>query len=318
MAKTQRVALIASLLSVMVLATFGHLNSVSAEVIDRIVAIVNNEIITLSELNKASQQYRKNIDASKNSNARKKELVTRLESDMLGQLVEKSLTVQEAEKYGIRVTEKDIDRAIENFKQVNKLNDERLNRGLAAEGLTLDDYRKKMKEQIRQSMIVNRAVRSKVIITEEDVAAYYNTHKDQFTGIKKYQLKNIITDNEQEIKTIETKLKNKASFSSLAREHSIGSNASEGGELGLFDISSFSDEVRGAIQGLGKGQFTPVMKTDNAFQIIYVEDIIMEGSRTMEQAKDKIQNILYRAQGEKQFKEWMESLKKNAHIKLML
>ncbi len=313
MVKTRQIILIAAALAVM-----GNFYPLAAEIIDRIVAIVNNDIITLSDLNKSTQSYRQNIQASQNTDTRKKELIAQLESDMLRQLVENSLTVQEAEKYGIEVTGQDIDHAVENFKKANHLDDEKLERGLAAEGLTLADYRNKIKDQIRQSMVVNRAVRSKIIITDEDVSAYYNDHKDQFTGIQKYRLKNILTQNEQDIQTVLTKLKGKASFSQLAQKYSIGSNASEGGELGVFDISSFSDDIRNAVQGLKKGEFTQVLKTGTAFQIIYVEDIIMEGNQTVEEAKEKIQNILYRAQGEKQFKEWMESLKRNAHIKLML
>jgi len=313
MVKTRQILLITVAVAVM-----GNFYPLAAEVIDRIVAIVNNDIITLSDLNKSTQGYKNNILSSQNSDARKKELITQLESDMLGQLVENVLTLQEAQKYNIKVLDQDIDNAVENFKKTNNLDDERLKKGLAAEGLTLEDYRNKMKDQIRQSMLVNRAVRSKIIITDEEISAYYNDHKDQFTGIKKFRLQNILIQNEQDIQTVVTQLKDKASFSQLAREYSIGSNASEGGELGLFDISSFSDDIRNAIQDLKKGQFTQVLKTGNAYQIIYVDDIIMEGSQTVEQAKEKIQNILFRAQGEKQFKEWMEALKKNAHIKLML
>ena len=61
-----------------------------------------------------------------------------------------------------------------------------------------------------------------------------------------------------------------------------------------------------------------MLQTGAAYQIIYVEDIVMEGSQTLDQAKDSIKETLYRQQGEKQFKEWMEKLKKNAHIKVML
>ena len=288
------------------------------EIIDRIVAVVNNEIVTLSQLNKATLVYRANIEASQNSQTRKQELISQLETDMLNQLVENSLTVQEAVKYGIEVQDEDVDRAIENFKKSNNLDQDGLERGLAAEGMTLEEYRARMKDQILQSMLVNRAVRSKIVITDDEIKAYYDTHKDVFTGTRKYHLKNIIAQNEEDIKTVQEGLKHKASFAELAKKYSIGSNASQGGELGLFDIASFSEQIRTAVEGLGKGEYTQVMNTGGAFQIIFVEDIVMEGGLTLEQATTKIQDILFRERGEKQFKEWMQSLKKNAHIKLML
>ncbi|MEH0022068.1 MAG: SurA N-terminal domain-containing protein [Desulfobacter sp.] len=289
-----------------------------AEVVDRIVAVVNNEIITLSELNKATEVYKKNIRASQNSEARKKELIAQLETDMLQKLVDNSLSIQEAGKYGIKVTDKDVDTAIDNFKKTNNLDDDGLRRGLAAEGMTIEDYRERIKEQILQSMLINRAVRSKVIVTDTDIQAYYEANKAEFSGDKKYRLKNILTPTEEEIKKVTEKLMENSDFAALAREYSIGSNASQGGDLGVFDISSFSEQIREALKDLGKGEFTKVMQTGGAYQIIYVDDIIMEGKQTVAEAREKIQDILYRKQAKVQFEAWIESLKKSAHIKLML
>ncbi len=296
----------------------GVFTLATAEVVDRIVAVVNNEIITLSQLNKATEQYKVNIASSQNSQAQKEELVKQLETDILQQLIDASLTRQEAVKYGIDVDDTDVDRAMDNFKKSNNLDQETLERGLAAEGLTIDDYREKLREQILQSMLVNRAVRSKVIITDSDVQKYYEANIDKFSGVKKYKLRNILTESEDDIQFVEKKLRKKASFAALAKEYSIGSNASEGGNLGVFDINSFSQQIKTALENLKKGEFTSVMRTGKAYQIIYVADILMEGNLTVEQASEKIQEILYQKQAEQQFKEWIHSLKEGAHVKLML
>lgn len=300
------------------IALAGNFRPVAAEVVDRIVAIVNNEIVTLSELNRAVLPYRQKIEVSQNSQERKEQMIAQLEKDMLDQLVEKSLAKQEASKYGIKVTDADVDRAIENFKKTNNLDDQRLELGLANEGLTLEEYREKMKGQIRQSMLVNRAVRSKIIITDEEVTQYYEAHMDEFQGKTKYRLRNIITQSEQEMATVLEKLSSGLAFDDLARVYSVGSNAPDGGELGLFDIASFSDQIREAVQPLKKGEHTPVIQSGNTFQLIYVEEIITEGSSDLDQAREKIRSILYRTQGEKLFRQWMESLKTHAHIKLMI
>ncbi len=296
----------------------GIFSLASAEVVDRIVAVVNNEIITLSELNKSTEVYKTNILASQNSDARKKELITELETDMLNNLIDASLTSQEAVKLGIKVTDKEVDSALENFKKQNNLDDESLKQGLASSGMTVADYRERLKDQILQSRLVNRTVRSRVIITDSDVQTYYDAHKDDFVGIKKYQLKNILTQSKKDIRMVEKRLNKNASFAALAKEHSIGSNAAQGGDLGLFDITSFSEDIRTALKELKKGEHTPVMQTGGAYQIIYVDDIIMEGQQTAEQAQEKIQDILYKEQVEAQFKIWIQSLKESAHIKLML
>ncbi len=290
----------------------------STEVIDRIVAIVNNDIITLAELNHATQSYRQNIMASQNPDTTKKELIAKVERDMLEQLVEQSLADQECEKFGINVTDADIDAAIENFKQLNALDDDRLKQGLAAEGMTLADYRAKLKSQIRQSRLVNQAVRSKIIITEKEIRQYYDAHIDQFQGETRYKLRNILTRTRKEMDEVIKKFSSGVAFSDLAKAYSIGSNAPEGGQLGEFEISSVNEDIRKVVQPLKKGEHTPVLEAGDSFQLIYVEDIVSQAENAFEQARKKIQNILYRAQGETLFKKWMGTLKENAHIKIML
>ncbi|PIE62031.1 MAG: parvulin peptidyl-prolyl isomerase [Desulfobacterales bacterium] len=286
--------------------------------IDRIVAIVNNDIITLVDLNYATRSYRQKIMASQNSDIQKKELIANIEKDLLGQLVEQSLADQECEKFGIKVTDADIEAAIENFKQLNKLDDARLEQELAAEGLTLADYKLKLKSQIRQSRLVNQAVSSKIVITEKEVRQYYDAHIDQFQGGTKYKLRNILTRDREQMDEVLEKIEAGVAFSELAKVYSIGSNAPEGGELGLFDLSSVSEHIRNVVQHLKKGEHTPVLEAGDSFQLIYVEDIVSEAESAFEKAREKIQNILYRAQGEALFKKWMRALKENAHIKIML
>jgi peptidyl-prolyl cis-trans isomerase SurA len=289
----------------------------SAEVVDRIVAIVNNEIITLSDLNKAILPYRQNIDASQNSSEKKQELIQTLERDVLQQLIDRSLSSQEAVKYNIAVSKEDVDSAIQNFMASNKMDLKGLEAALAADGLTLENYRTKMKGEILQSRLISRTVRSQVIITDSDIKTYYDSHGDAFTGVKKYHLRNILMENEDDLRAIEKKIGN-VSFDQLARENSIGSNASDGGDLGVFDINNFSEEIKMSLQALGKGNHTPVLYVGQGYQILFVEDILMEGNKTLDQARDQIENILYKEQAEKRYKEWIESLKTHAHIKNML
>ena len=290
----------------------------NAQVVDRIVAVVNNEIILLSELNKAVYPYRKNIEASDESLDRQQAMIADVQGKMLQQLVDRSLTFQEAKRYQIEVNDSEVDNAIKNFKKANGLDDAGLKKGLASEGMTLDEYRDGIREQMLQSRLINRAVRAKVIITDAEIQAYYKAHEADFSGSRKYRLRNIMTATEKEMAAVLAKLSAKASFADLARQYSIGSNASEGGDLGLFDLNSFSQEISDHIRGLKTGEHTGIIPAGGAFQIIQVADITMEGNMTMDQAQDKIRDILYKERAEKQFKQWISDLKKNAHIKLML
>lgn len=296
----------------------GFGTHVRADVVDRIVALVNDDIITLRQLNEAAQPYEDKIMASQQTDAQKKAILDQVRTDILNKLVDASLTKQAAVKYGIMVGDEDVDMAIDNFKKARNLSDEDLLKGLAAEGLDMETYRSRMKDQILQSRLLTRAVRSKIIVTDEEVRSYYEANLDQFSGTRKYHLRNILTANEAEIKEVISGLEQGQDFATLAQTYSKGSNASEGGDLGIFDIDSVNTEIREAIDGLGKGEYTEILKTGSVFQIIYVDEIVMEGNLTLEEAGDKIREVLYRSQGEKQFKEWIEKLKQDAHIELML
>lgn len=305
------------LLGLLLILVIGICSIASAEVVDRIVAVVNNEIITLSDLNKAILPYKSNIEASQNSSEKKQELIQSLEQDVLQQLIDRSLSSQEAVKYNIEVSEADVDSAMNNFMAANKMDLNGLEAALAADGLTLENYRTNMKGEILQSRLISRAVRSQVIITDSEIKTYYDSHGDAFTGVQKYHLRNILMENEDDLAAVEKKIGN-VSFDQLARENSIASNASDGGDLGVFDINNFSEEIKMSLQALGKGDHTSVLYVGQGYQILFVEDILMEGNKTLDQARDQIENILYKEQAEKRFKEWIESLKENAHIKNML
>ncbi|PIE62927.1 MAG: parvulin peptidyl-prolyl isomerase [Desulfobacter postgatei] len=306
-------------LMIFMLGVFWTVTCFAQEVVDRIVAIVNDDIVTLSQLDMAAAPYRKNIETSQESSARKKELMAQMYAQLLNQLVEGRLVVQEARRMGITVENTDVDNALENFKKEHNLDQERLKFVLAEQGITLGQYRERIREQILESMTVSRAVRSKIVVTDEEITAYYDTHYQEFKGKKTYHLKNIIVKDATDLSTVQAKLANKVAFEQVAKDYSIGSNASSGGELGEFDISSFSEEIKAALHGVGKGQYTKPVDMGTSFQILYVADIISQAQGSVQkEVEKKIQDILYREHGQAQFKKWMENLKNSAHIEIML
>lgn len=290
----------------------------SAEVIDKIVAIVNSDIITLVELNNESAPYLQRIEKGNYTTDQKKQMVKDVHEKVLNSLIDRSLTNQEVKRYNIRVEDSEIDSVIEKFKSSRSISHEDLEQMLAQDGLTFADYRGKIEQNILQSKLINHAVKSKVVITESEIKEYYDSHAKEYAGVKKHHLRNILNSDEERIEEIYKKLKKNAQFTTLAEKYSTAPNASDGGDLGVFDISNFSEEIKSQISGLQKGQFTKVISTSQGFQIFFVEDVVLEGNMTLEQAHDEIHDRLYRVQAEKKFKTWLESLKKRAHIELKL
>lgn len=288
------------------------------EVIDRIVAVVNDEIITLVQLNKNAAPFRQNIENSGKTGAEKDELIKSVNLEILNKMIDRSLTNQEAAKHNISVNDDDVDRAIENFKTLNNVDHDGLVKALQADGMSYEDYRKRIRTDILQSMLINRAVRSRVIVTEADIKAYYDAHTDRFQGQKKYHLRNILMDSEAGIMEAKKRLDAKASFIETAKTYSMAANAPDGGDLGVFDIGNFSDAIRDAVASLKAGQYSEVVLTGQGYQIIYVEKVLNEGGQSLEQVHDQIHDLLFREQGNKKFDSWVKALKESAHIKIML
>lgn len=297
---------------------FGFCGSISAEVVDRIVAIVDNDIITLGELSKETAPYIQNMDSSGYSQEKKEAAIKQINLKVLSALVDRLLTQQEAKKFQISVSDSEVDNALENVKKARSLTQEEFENALKQEGITIKEYREDIQKQILQSKLINNTVKSKVIITESDIKNYYEANAQKYSGKKKYHLRNILMDKEDGIKKVLAELNLKKDFASLAKQYSLSSNASDGGDLGFFDIQNFSENIKEIISGLNIKDYSKVISTPQGFQIFYVEDIVLEGSKTLEQAHKEIHELLYNEQVEKKFKTWLESLKKNAHIKIML
>jgi peptidyl-prolyl cis-trans isomerase SurA len=300
----------------------------SAEVVDRIVAVVNDDIITLFELNLSFKPYADKIRERGYPLDQESKMLFKTWEDILNQLIEQKITDQEIKRFKISISEKEIDQTIERIKEANYYTEEDLRAALARDGLTMEEYRKQVKEQILRKRLVNIKVTSKIVITEEDIKSYYETHKDKYGGENKYHLRNIImkvsslVDEKEklEIKArmdeVYAKLEAGQSFETMAMNYSE-SLASEGGDLGLFGLSELSLQLQKAIQGMKAGEFTPVLYTDQGYQILFVQEVVNTSGKPLEEVSPEIERTLFDDIVDNNFQSWLEDLRKQSHIKII-
>ncbi len=304
-------------------------SATSAETVDRIVAVVNDDVITLIELNKVVKPYIEKIRTLGYLPDKEKQLIYKVRESMLDRLIDEKIEDQEIKREKVEVSEHQVDQAIEKIKETNYYTDEDLRAGLAKEGLTMEEYRKQIKEQILRAKLVSLNVKSKIVITKEDIKAYYEKHLDQYGGKKKYHLRNIImtvpdpTDSNKQldIKTemdeIFKKLKAGQSFEDLAKKYSQSPTASDGGDLGLFDFDSLSPQLQEAINKIKPGGFTPVLDTDQGFQIFYLQKIVKTPGKPLKAVSPEIERILYDKTTDQKYRDWIQSLREKAVIKII-
>ncbi len=298
-------------------------------VVDRIVAEVNNDIITLYELNRKAAPLIKRVKALARPLEEERRMIYDVREKVLNQMIDEKLTDQEIERYNIRVGEETIDKAIEEMKKRSYMTDQKLREMLEQEGLTMEDYRTQMKNQILRARLVNREVKSKIVITDEDIRAYYNKHKNRYAGEGRVHLRQIIlavppsaSEAEKQqardrLNAIRQQVVQGASFAALAQEYSQSPLAREGGDLGTFATGDLSSDILNALEGLETGQVTPIVENDRGMQLFYVEALEEGQGKSLETVSDEIEDILYEEIVNQKFMSWLQDLRERSHIKII-
>lgn len=294
--------------------------TVKAEIVDRIVAVVNDEVITMSELNQMSTM----IQARQKINLKSKE-GRALKREMLEALIDRKLAKAEAKRRGITVSDKDLDQAMEDFKKRNNIrNDEELKQSLAKAGMTLKELRQQLSDQIKQERLVFIAVGAKkTSVPEAEVRRYYEAHLRKATG-KQVHLRMInipfppgaTADQKNEVqKKAESALKDLRLGGALAevlRKYSLTSQ-----DLGFINQSDLNPQLGALLQKLRPGEVAPV-QTPEGFQMV-----VLVGRRSgtpppFEEVAPQIRRMLQSQAMQKEFVEWVKTLRGKAHIKIML
>ncbi|MCG6971848.1 MAG: SurA N-terminal domain-containing protein [Desulfobacterales bacterium] len=302
-------------------------NAKSTETVDRIVAVVNDDVITLNELNKALKPYIQQIRTLGYLPEKEKQMIFKVRKSVLDRLIDEKIEDQEIKREKIEISDHQIDEAIERVKETHYYTDEDLRAGLASQDITMKEYRRQIKDQLARARLISQNVKSKIVITKEDIKAYYEKHIDQYGGKEKYHLRNIImrvpeisdSDGRLEIREkmegILQKLKAGQSFEALAKKYSQSPAASDGGDLGLFEFDSLSPKLQQAIKKIKPGGFTPVLDTDQGFQIFYLQKIVKTAGKPLKDVSSEIENIIYNKLIDEKYSEWIQSMRQQAVIR---
>ena len=300
-----------------------------AAVVDRIVAVVNEDIITLYDIESLMRPMINNIKAQGMSPERERQVEANLRSELLDNMINVKLTEQEVKRYKITVTEEEIENQLRQIKQRRSLTDENLRALLAQEGVTLEEYRKELKLQIQRTKLVNREVKSKVVITQAEIKDYYDKNRSKYGGGIQYYLWNLFVKLPPNPAPMErqtaqallgealAELKQGRSFEELARLNAEGTKGIQGSELGLFRVDELTPQLREVVRELKPGQVSPIVESDFGYQVVYVQRIQETAAKPLDQVESEIQEILFRETVDSRFNSWLADLRKRSHVKLM-
>ena len=301
--------------------------SVSGEICNRVVAIVNDEVVTLYELDTMIQLL--TGTPSKQLKNKSEEIYIKTRQKVLDDLVDQKIVLEKIKELKIEVTAKEVDQAIERVKADNQFTQEDLIAELKEQGNNYESYRKSIKEELERIQLINYEVKSKIILREEEIEEYYNTHRDEFTSEGRVRLALIFLKQEdpadknearalyQKAQDILSMIKGGKNFANLARKLSNGPGASEGGDLGVFKMAELNPEMAEIIKDLSAGEVSKPIIRPSGIKIIKVEEKDGGGEKSLEQVRNSIQTILYRKELDKKYSAWIKELRKKAYIKII-
>lgn len=302
-------------------------SSVSGKITNRVVAIVNDELVTLYELN-TMMQLLTGIP-SEQLKSKSEDVYFKTRQKVLDDLINQKIVFEKVKELEIEVTAKAVAQAIERVKTDNQLTQEDLLSELKKQGTNYEAYKKSIKEELERVQLINYEVKSKIILREEELKEYYNTHTEEFTREGRVRLALIFLKQEdsadkkeardlyQKAQEILLMIKDGKNFANLAEKFSNGPGASEGGDLGVFKMTELNPEMAEIIKDLPAGGVSKPIVRPYGIRIIKVEEKDGGGEKSFDQVRNAIQTILYRKELDKKYSAWIKDLRKKAYIKII-
>lgn len=301
--------------------------SLAAETCNRVVAIVNNQVITLHELNKTIKELTGH--APEDLQARNEGQFLDARRQILNRLIDEKIAEEKIKELRISVGDRQIDATIERIKQDNGMTQEDLLARLQSDGITYEKYRERIKSQIERAQLIEYEVKSKIIVSEADIARYYEQNQTHFGTGDRVRLAGIFLmrkkpDDPNEMDELKKKgaeilagLRNGEDFTTLARRFSEGPGADEGGDLGSFKWDQLDPEARAFLEGVSEGGYTDLIVRKNGVQIIKLVEKEEGKKKTLDEARQAIYEILYRQEVDQRYTEWIKGLRESSYTKIV-
>jgi peptidyl-prolyl cis-trans isomerase SurA len=298
--------------------------SYSSVLLDRVVAVVNKEVVTWSDLYKMMESEASEQVKALNDEERRK-VFRDNEALFLEKLIDMRLQIQEAKKLGIEVTSEDIKETIETIKKKYSLNDAAFEESLKKEGMTLEEYKKRLSEQILVSQFVSQKIRNKIIVSEEEVRRYMEAN-NEIGESEAFRLRQIFfkkPKDENEKKAVMEKaslviqrLKAGEDFSALAKEYSEDPSGKIGGDTGYVKKNYMAAELADMLSKMNTGDFSAPFWTERGLHIIKLDEKVSK--QTADQLKATARRQLVEEQFLEKYRSYIKGLRETARIEIRL
>ncbi len=297
-----------------------------AETISRIAAIVNEDVITTAQLDR---EIEKMLSAEATDSGISPAQRDELRRKVLDQVIEETLLRQRIEKLGLQVSDADIEQAINDVQAQNNISREQLQEALVAQGMTFEEYRDRLRQQLLNFKLVGREIQSKVEITNTEMRDYYRAHLDDYRNAPYIRLSRItfrlaagsspaaIAAMRSKADTALNQLRQGMDFFEVLMQNASTAGI-DGGDMGQITEGSLSDSFNRAISELSPGQTSGIIETAEGFHILRLDERNTGETQTFETVKDQIKNKMLEEKRAAALTEWTKNLRESADIEIRL
>jgi len=296
-------------------------------VVEEIVARVNNDAITLSDLQKADQSLHEEIvhDCPGCSPDKVDEVYKEKQKDLLRDLVDQALLTERAKDMGISV-ETDVIKRLDELRKQNNLGSmEDMEKEVEKQGLSWEDLKTQIRNNLLTQEVIRREVGSHINIPSDEVKKYYDEHQKDFVRPEQVVLAEIFLSTEgkspEEMSSVEKKaedLRNRVvkgeDFNEIAKHFSEGSTAKDGGNLGTFEHGQLSKQLEDIVFQMNKGQMTEVTQTKTGFEVLKVEAHFEAGLQPQDKVENEIMNRIYAQKMQPTMREYLGQLREQSYV----
>ncbi|HKN12748.1 MAG TPA: peptidylprolyl isomerase [Candidatus Binatus sp.] len=296
----------------------------SKPAVDRVVASVDGDPITMREVKDFSAQHGQPIDTDDFASSDTAKTAVKA-------LIGEKLLEQEVKKYDDKVDDAQVDKYITQLRMEKHMSDAEFRAQLQASGMSYDELRKRARLDLEKAMMIEQEVRAKIDVPDADIKAYYDAHKDDFTITKeRLKLAQIlialqanptpaqVSAAQKKAEMIRARAAKGDDFGDLARVYSDDDSKSNGGELGWFAPGDINDAILAGVKPLKPGEVSAPIRTSHGIHIVKLEEHEVPGVVPLSEVKAQIRAQLTDQQTSEQLEKWVESdLVKQHYVETM-
>lgn len=293
--------------------------------VDNMVAIVNESIITQSELREAMDKVKKQLHAS-NISLPPQDVFRK---QVLDQLINKKIQLQMAEQLGIKITDEDVKKAIQLIADDHKMSAKELYERVNEQGITSSEYRKEIRDQLTIQKLQQKALGAKILVTPQEVSDFMRSKTWLAYNTKEYHLEDIlialpeapsaqqVMDARKRANALAAKIRQGLNFREAAVAESGEDNALQGGDLGWRKLpeipSAFAEEI---IQMKVNAVAGPI-QTPNGFHLIRLVGVKnLSEKLTSAQQKQQVEQLIFQRKLDEALQNWVAKLRSDSYVKI--